>query len=43
MSFGFSAISLEKGSGYWDRDFVWHEENINVASEVIQNLLNNSK
>jgi len=43
MSFGFSAIYLEKGSGYWDRDFVWHEENINVASEVIQNLLNNSK
>lgn len=39
MSYGFSYEYLEKGSGYWDRNFVWHEEKINLASEIIRSLL----
>ena len=39
MSYGFSYEYLENGFGYWDRNFVWHEEKIHVASEIIGNLL----
>ena len=39
MSYGFSYEYLENGFGYWDRNFVWHEAKIHVASEIIGNLL----
>lgn len=39
MSYGFSHVHLQGANGYWDRDFVWHEETKNIPYEIIDNLL----
>ena len=38
MCYGFDFQAIYDCGGYWDRDFVWHKEAMNVPLEVINNM-----
>lgn len=40
MSYGFSHEAVLSSGGYFDRDFVWHDEPLNVPHEIIKNMIN---
>lgn len=39
MSYGFAHSAVMASGGYFDRDFVWHEEPLNAPAEIIKNML----
>lgn len=39
MCYGFDWTAVEKCGGYWDRDFVWHDEPLRVPDEIISNII----
>ncbi|GHT36659.1 hypothetical protein AGMMS49574_28740 [Bacteroidia bacterium] len=38
MSYGFSHNAILKSGGYFDRDYIWHDEPLNVPLEIIKKL-----
>jgi len=42
ISYGFSHTALLQAGGYWDRDYVWHDEPLNAPKEVLSNMIKNS-
>lgn len=41
MCYGFDYKAIMGAGGYWDRDCVWHNEPLNVPTEIINKILEN--
>ena len=41
MSYGFSHTAVLNASGYYDRNYIWHNDPLNAPEEVLNNLLKN--
>jgi glutathione synthase/RimK-type ligase-like ATP-grasp enzyme len=39
MSFGFAHQALLDSGGYWDRNYIWHDEPVNAPHEILRNLI----
>ena len=39
MCYGFDFKAVYDCGGYWDRNFVWHNEPLNVPLEVVKNMI----
>lgn len=39
MSYGFSHAAIMASGGYFDRDFIWHDEPLNAPAELLKNIL----
>ena len=39
MCYGFDFKAVYDCGGYWDRNFVWHNETLNVPLEVVKNMI----
>lgn len=39
MSYGFSHTALMDARGYWDSNFIWHDEVLNVPNEIIKLMM----
>ena len=39
ISYGFSHQAILASGGYYDRNYIWHDEPLNVAKELLRNML----
>ena len=39
MSYGFAHMGILEANGYYDREYVWHDEPLNAPEELLKNLL----
>jgi hypothetical protein len=39
MCFGFDFDAIKECGGYWDRNLTWHDEELDVMRDIIENLM----